>query len=155
MLNNERTLFCIVQDGRTCEQKRRQLVLKVLNEGSQICVQNQRQSPSWLNFSECRGRRGGKNLLVLKLSCVWAEETAKSNLYNCQQKLLEKVRLWGFPPGAVEYVKRWTITRNRSGNYSYQTPEGQRFTARDSVRELLQQMQKAGRFEGETFVLVC
>lgn len=64
------------------------------------------------------------------------------------------MRLWGFPAAAVEYVKRWTITRNRSGNYSYQTPDGQRFTARDSVRELLQQMQTAGRFEGEGFVLL-
>lgn len=55
--------------------------------------------------------------------------------------------MWGFPPLAEEFVKRWTITRNRSGNYHYQTPTGRRFTSRDAVRDLLADMQKTGKFE--------
>eukprot|EP00884_Botryococcus_braunii_P011147 jgi/Botrbrau1/20032/Bobra.200_1s0037.1 len=78
---------------------------------------------------------------------IGAVESAKSNLYNCQAKLLEKVRMWGFPPITEEFVKRWTITRNRSGNYHYQTPGGRKYTSRDAVRDLLNDMQKAGKFE--------
>jgi hypothetical protein len=55
--------------------------------------------------------------------------------------------MWGFPPITEEFVKRWTITRNRSGNYHYQTPCGRKYTSRDAVRDLLNDMQKGGLFE--------